>query len=57
MEGDGLIDEETGSTWDIARGRAVDGPLKGAVLQGVPSSSAFDWAWLDFYPASDFYTP
>jgi len=57
IEGNGLIDEETGSTWDIARGRAVEGPLMGSVLQGVPSSSAYDWAWLDFYPASDFYTP
>ena len=54
---DGLIDEETGSSWDIARGMAVAGPLKGEVLQAVPGSSAFDWAWRDFYPESEFYTP
>jgi hypothetical protein len=54
---DGLIDEETGSSWDITRGMAIAGPLKGEVLQPVPGSSAFDWAWRDFYPESEFYTP
>jgi hypothetical protein len=56
-EGATLIDEETGSTWDVARGLAVDGPLRGSVLQGVPSSTAYDWAWRDFYPDSEFYAP
>jgi hypothetical protein len=54
---DGLVDEETGSSWDITRGMAIAGPLKGEVLQPVPGSSAFDWAWRDFYPESEFYTP
>jgi hypothetical protein len=52
-----LIDEETGSTWDVTRGLATDGPLAGQGLQSVPSSSAYDWAWLDFYPDSAFYRP
>jgi len=56
-EGEALVDEETGSTWDVARGLAVDGPLKGEVLQSVPGSTAYDWAWRDFYPDSEFYTP
>jgi hypothetical protein len=56
-EGDNLFDEETGSRWDVARGLAVDGPLRGSVLQAVPSSTAYDWAWRDFYPDSDFYVP
>jgi hypothetical protein len=56
-EGELLVDEETGSTWDVARGRAMDGPLTGHALQPVPGSTAFDWAWLDFYPDSDFYQP
>jgi hypothetical protein len=55
LEDDRLIDEETGSTWNITRGLATDGPLKGQGLQGVPSSSSFDWAWLDFYPESDVF--
>ncbi len=56
-EGDKLIDDETGSTWDVSRGLATGGPLRGQALQPVPDSTAYDWAWLDFYPDSDFYTP
>jgi hypothetical protein len=56
-EGDILIDEDTASRWDVSRGLATEGPLQGQSLLGVPSSSAFDWAWLDFYPESDFYQP
>lgn len=57
LEDGELIDEETGSTWDPARGLATSGPLTGQGLQSVPSSSAYDWAWLDFYPDSTFYSP
>jgi len=56
-QGEALIDEETGKTWNIRQGRAVEGPLTGQVLQPVPSSTAYDWAWRDFYPESEFYTP
>ncbi len=54
---EGLRDRETGSTWDVARGLATAGPLQGEALQGVPGSTAFDWAWRDFYPDSEFYAP
>jgi len=50
-------DVETGSTWDITRGLATAGPLRGENLQPVPGSTAYDWAWLDFYPDSGFYEP
>jgi hypothetical protein len=56
-DGENLIDEETSSTWDVTRGLATDGPLKGESLQPVPSSTAFDWAWLDFYPHSTLFEP
>lgn len=52
-----LIDLETGSTWNVARGLATDGPLVGENLQPIPSSSSYDWAWLDFYPEAQFYDP
>lgn len=52
-----VVDEETGSTWDILRGLATEGPLAGQALQAVPSMSAFDWAWLDFYPNSEIFEP
>ena len=51
-----IVDRETGSTWDIAIGLAVDGPLKGKLLKQIPYMTAYDWAWLDFYPHSDLYT-
>ena len=31
-----LVDIQTGSTWNVARGIAVDGPLRGEVLRTVP---------------------
>lgn len=52
-----LIDEQTGSVWDPALGLALEGPLQGEALRPVPGSTAFDWAWLDFYPDTDFYSP
>jgi hypothetical protein len=55
QEGDHLVDEQTRSVWDLARGLAVEGPMLGAALQPVPGMTAFDWAWLDFYPDSEFY--
>ena len=56
IDEDGLVsDSETGSTWDVARGVAIEGALKGSLLQKVPYISAFDWAWFDFYPNSTFY--
>ena len=50
-----LVDRQTGSSWDVAQGIAVDGPLRGTVLQQVPYMTAFDWAWEDFYPHSEIY--
>ena len=55
LQGDTLVDQQTGSTWDIDRGIAVDGPLRGEVLQRVPYITSFDWAWEDFYPHTEFY--
>jgi hypothetical protein len=52
-----LTDLETGSTWDPARGLAIDGPLQGTALRQLPTLSSFDWAWADFYPHSGFYNP
>jgi hypothetical protein len=50
-----IQDQETGSTWQMDRGLAVDGPLKGQILRSVPYISAFPEAWRDFYPDSRWY--
>ena len=52
-----MIDAQTGSTWDVTRGIAIAGPLRGEVLQRVPYITAFDWAWEDFFPHTQFYLP
>ena len=57
LEGDLLVDQETGSIWDISRGLAKEGPLVGEGLQPVPSLSSYDWAFRDFYPQGEFYQP
>lgn len=48
-------DDQTGSLWDVETGIAMSGPLAGNVLQRVPFVSAFDWAWEDFYPDTQFF--
>ncbi len=53
--GEFLVDQETGTRWNIDRGQAVEGLLKGESLLLVPYVSAFDWAWLDFHPESAFF--
>tara|TARA_B100000315_G_scaffold76091_1_gene69659 strand:+ start:4605 stop:5174 length:570 start_codon:yes stop_codon:yes gene_type:complete len=50
-----LVDRQTSSTWDLGRGIAVDGSLRGEVLQRVPYITAYERAWEDFYPHSEFY--
>ena len=50
-----IIDTETGSVWDTARGVARSGPLRRTPLQQLPYVSAYEWAWKDFYPHSTFY--
>lgn len=55
LESDVIIDSETGSTWDVTLGLAIDGPLKGESLLNIPSLTSFDWAWRDFYPDTEFF--
>ncbi len=57
INGDKLIDNETGSIWDLSNGLAIDGVLRGQGLTAVPSMSSYDWAWSNFYPDTKFYTP
>ena len=48
-------DRETGSTWRMEQGLALDGPLEGQLLRAVPYIPAFLSAWEDFYPDSRWY--
>ena len=49
-----LVDEETGSTWDVV-GRAVGGPLEGESLTYVPSFISAWYGWVDYHPDTGLY--
>jgi hypothetical protein len=45
----GIVDEQTGSTWDIF-GRAASGPLAGEELRPIISTETFWFDWAAFHP-------
>ena len=47
-----LRDNETASTWRLADGVAIDGPLEGQRLTRVAAHSAFWFGWQGFFPRS-----
>ncbi len=50
-----MSDVESGSTWDILDGRAIDGPLAGTELEPVKSVASFWFGWVDFHPDTLVY--
>ena len=48
-EGEGFVDSETGSTWNIF-GEAVGGTLAGSALTRITASEHFWFAWVAFTP-------
>jgi hypothetical protein len=51
---EGIVDEQTGSSWDIF-GRATTGPLEGAQLNRVISIESFWFDWAAFHPDTRIY--
>ena len=47
-----MTDEETGSGWDVTRGRAVSGPLAGEQLEPIVGMFSYREAWAEFFPRS-----
>lgn len=50
-----LVDARTESTWEGLTGRATSGPLSGTVLEQIPITYGFWFAWSDFYPETDVF--
>jgi hypothetical protein len=48
-------DNETGSRWSVADGRAVSGPLKGTKLERAPAYPAFWFGWLNYFPSTEVW--
>ncbi|MEO0563631.1 MAG: DUF3179 domain-containing (seleno)protein, partial [Chloroflexota bacterium] len=53
-DGDGFIDAETGSTWNVF-GRATGGEFEGTQLRQIVASMHFWFAWNAFQPESELY--
>jgi hypothetical protein len=51
-----IVDEETGSTWNVL-GQAVDGPLAGERLTPIVHGDHFWFAWAAFKPDTIVYQP
>ncbi|MGC9350339.1 MAG: DUF3179 domain-containing (seleno)protein [Anaerolineae bacterium] len=56
FEDDRVIDEDTGSVWDVF-GTAVEGPLTGRRLMPVVSINHFWFSWAAFKPETRVYRP
>lgn len=52
VEANVIVDEETGSKWNIL-GRAVEGPLEGSQLKPVLHANYFWFAWAAFNPETE----
>ncbi|MQG76942.1 MAG: DUF3179 domain-containing protein [SAR202 cluster bacterium] len=50
-----LRDVETGSLWSPFTGLALQGEFRGQGMRQIPFSTAYYWAWEDFYPQTTFY--
>ena len=56
IDGDrALRDNETATTWRLADGVAIDGPLAGHRLTRVAAHSAFWFGWQGFFPRSEVW--
>jgi hypothetical protein len=54
LEGDKIVDEQTGSSWNIV-GQAVEGPLAGQELEPIVHGDHFWFSWAAFKPDTIIY--
>jgi len=54
FDGESIVDEQTGSTWDVL-GQAVSGPVVGRKLAPVVSINHFWFSWAAFRPETRIY--
>ncbi len=52
-----LVDTETGTVWDPVRGRALEGPLAGEILDLLPGFTAFPRDFEVIWPAGRIWAP
>ena len=54
-DGDKIVDETTGSTWNVV-GQAINGPLAGQQLTPVVHADHFWFSWAAFKPDTIIYS-
>lgn len=57
LDGGRLRDRETGSSWSIETGTAVEGPLQGSQLTRISSKTVYWAIWARFHPESEIVKP
>ena len=57
VDGDRIVDLETGSTWDPVTGVASEGPLEGELLNRLPAFTSFPRDFFTFWPDGTFWRP
>jgi hypothetical protein len=50
-----VADAETSSVWEGLSGRAVQGRLKGKILEPLPATPSFWFGWVDHYPNTELF--
>lgn len=50
-----ITDNETGSLWGGLTGEAVEGELKGEMLEQIPNMVSFWFAWKDYFPDTTIF--
>jgi hypothetical protein len=56
LDGGRFIDVETGTSWDAVRGIALEGALKGEVLDLLPGFTSFPSDYFTFWPEGRLWT-
>ena len=57
IDGDRVVDTGTGTVWDPVRGRALEGPLAGEILDLLPGFTAFPGDYEEFWPGGRVWQP
>lgn len=52
-----MRDVDTGSVWDVATGRAVEGPMQGRRLEAVETRRVYWFVWASFHPGTAVTAP
>ena len=55
LDGDALVDLDTGSRWSPSSGKAIAGTMKGRQLRMLPAIISYRRAWEKFHPKSTYH--